>query len=209
MQSEINTPYHFLTRQDYFADQPSSTPKRRQETHICSQLTKGLFVRPEGGWGLQGLPQPLSLSLTDQQKQPPPLPGDIIAPSSATQQAPSLNPMKSFLRRPSTASFRAPTASSLARTQRIQQKRSTISLRPTAPTETPSRSDRSSSPTKGKSGGKGLLSKFGFTSKSGSKAGGENEQPSVRFDRQPQFKDNLGSENSQKENSGEEGEMKE
>jgi hypothetical protein len=156
-----------LTRHVIFADQPSSTPKRRQDTHMHSQLTKDLFVP------LEGLPKPPSLGLTDQQKQLPPLPGDIIAPSSAPRQAPGLAPTKSLRRRPSTAGFRAPTASSLARSQRVRQKRSTISSRPSAPTGTPSRSDSSSSPTKGKSGGKGLPSKFGFTSKSGSKAGGE------------------------------------
>ncbi|KAK5352235.1 hypothetical protein LTS03_004003 [Exophiala xenobiotica] len=159
-----------LIRLDIFADQPSSTPKRRQETHIRSQLTKNLFDPPEGGWGLQGLRQPPGLGLTDEQKQLPALP---VEPSSASQQAPSLDPTKSLRRRPSTASFRAPTASSLARSQWVRQKRSTISLRPSARTETPSRSDHSSSPTKGRSAGKGLLGKFGFTSKSGSKAGGE------------------------------------
>nr|KAK5434596.1 hypothetical protein LTR18_010471 [Exophiala xenobiotica] len=159
-----------LIRLDIFADQPSSTPKRRQETHIRSQLTKNLLDPPEGGWGLQGLRQPPGLGLTDEQKQLPALP---VEPSSASQQAPSLDPTKSLRRRPSTASFRAPTASSLARSQWVRQKRSTISLRPSARTETPSRSDHSSSPTKGRSAGKGLLGKFGFTSKSGSKAGGE------------------------------------
>ncbi|KAK5418095.1 hypothetical protein LTR06_001844 [Exophiala xenobiotica] len=159
-----------LIRLDVFADPPSSTPKRRQETHIRSQLTKNLFEPPEGGWGLQGLRQPPGLGLTDQQKQLPALP---VEPSSASQQAPSLDPTKSLRRRPSTASFWAPTASSLARSQWVRQKRSTMSLRPSAATETPSRSDHSSSPTKGRSGGKGLPSKFGFTSKSGSEAGGE------------------------------------
>jgi hypothetical protein len=215
-----------LIRQDIFADQPSSTPKRRQETHIRSQLTKNLFEPPEGGWGLQGLRQPPGLGLTDQQKQLPALPVEpssvepssvepssvepsSVEPSSASQQASSLDPTKSLRRRPSTASFRAPTASSLARSQWVRQKRSTMSLRPSAPTETPSRSDHSSSPTKGRSGGKGLLSKFGFASKSGSKAGGEKEQPGVRFDRQPQIKNDSGSENFREEDSGEEAEMKE
>ncbi|KAK5452162.1 hypothetical protein LTS15_007226 [Exophiala xenobiotica] len=163
-----------LTRHVIFADQSSSTPKRRQNTHMRSQLTKDLFVP------LEGLPKPPSLGLTDQQKQLPALPGHIIAPSSAPRQGPHPNPTKSFRRRTSTANFRAPTASSLARSHRVRQKQSTIPSRPSAPTGTPSRSDHSSSPTKGRSGGKGLLRKFGFTSKSGSKAGGEKEQPGAR-----------------------------